>query len=137
MALRMASAVRAAFLRSNVLSLAKTCSIGLRSGEYLGRKIRCAPAVRMAWRARWRRGRSVADGAARAPTANWLGRRSVSPADDPGSLASGGRTEGAMALARLKSNSRSPSQIRNYCIIVRHSTLPVARPCLETVTAMT
>ena len=34
----MASIVRAAALRSRCLSFAKTCSIGLRSGEYFGRK---------------------------------------------------------------------------------------------------
>src|ERR1700680_4158442 len=43
----MASNVRAAAFRSRCLSLAKTCSIGLRSGEYLGRKNSLAPADRI------------------------------------------------------------------------------------------
>ena len=38
-----ASTVRAAALRSRCLSLAKTCSIGFRSGEYFGRKKSLAP----------------------------------------------------------------------------------------------
>jgi hypothetical protein len=50
MAEQTASAVRALAFRSRCLSLAKTCSIGLRSGEYFGRKMRCAPALRMAER---------------------------------------------------------------------------------------
>src|SRR5277367_3343906 len=45
-----ASYVRASAFRSRVLNLAKTCSIGLRSGEYLGRKTRRAPTARMAFR---------------------------------------------------------------------------------------
>ena len=36
--------------RSRVLNLAKTCSIGLRSGEYLGKKTRRAPTLRIAFR---------------------------------------------------------------------------------------
>jgi hypothetical protein len=40
-----ASGVRAAAFRSRCFSLAKTCSIGLRSGEYLGRKMSLAPAL--------------------------------------------------------------------------------------------
>lgn len=44
------SRVRAAALRKRCLSLAKTCSIGFRSGEYLGRKNSFAPAERMARR---------------------------------------------------------------------------------------
>ena len=43
--------LRASAFRSRVLNLAKTCSIGLRSGEYLGRKTRRAPTARMAFRA--------------------------------------------------------------------------------------
>src|SRR5947209_8500216 len=43
-----ASTVRAAALRSRCLSVEKTCSIGLRSGEYLGRKKSLALAERMA-----------------------------------------------------------------------------------------
>ena len=35
---QMVSAERAAALRNKRLSLAKTCSIGFRSGEYFGRK---------------------------------------------------------------------------------------------------
>jgi class 3 adenylate cyclase len=42
--------LRASAFRSRVLNLAKTCSIGLRSGEYLGRKTRRAPTARMAFR---------------------------------------------------------------------------------------
>ena len=38
MAAQTASTVRAAALRSRCLSLAKTCSIGFRSGEYFGRQ---------------------------------------------------------------------------------------------------
>src|SRR3984893_13689094 len=38
MAAMTASTVRAAALRKRCFSLAKTCSIGFRSGEYLGRK---------------------------------------------------------------------------------------------------
>src|ERR1700704_5240303 len=38
MAAQTASTVRAAALRSRCLSLAKTCSMGFRSGEYFGRK---------------------------------------------------------------------------------------------------
>ena len=45
----MASDVRAAAFRKKCLSLAKTCSMGLRSGEYLGRKNSLAPAARMSW----------------------------------------------------------------------------------------
>ena len=51
MAAPRASTVRAAALRRRILSLAKACSIGFRSGEYLGRKICLAPALRMACRA--------------------------------------------------------------------------------------
>src|SRR6478736_5464882 len=50
MAARTVSRVRAAALRKRCLNLAKTCSMGLRSGEYLGRKNSFAPAERMAWR---------------------------------------------------------------------------------------
>src|SRR3974377_1886760 len=46
----MASNVRAAAFRSRCLSLAKTCSMGLRSGEYFGRKNSLAPAEGMGWR---------------------------------------------------------------------------------------
>src|SRR3979490_1120365 len=46
----MASAVRARSLRNRGLSLAKTCSMEFRSGEYLGRKNSLAPAERMSWR---------------------------------------------------------------------------------------
>jgi hypothetical protein len=42
--------VRASVLRNRVLSLAKTCSIGFRSGLYGGRKLRWAPALRIARR---------------------------------------------------------------------------------------
>ena len=44
---QLASMVRGSVLRSRVLSLAKTCSIGLRSGEERGRKNSLAPAVRI------------------------------------------------------------------------------------------
>ena len=50
MAAQTASTVRAAAFRSRCLSLAKTCSIGFRSGEYFGRKNSLAPAERMSWR---------------------------------------------------------------------------------------
>ena len=50
MATQTASRVRAAALRSRCLSLAKTCSIGLRSGECFGRRKSLAPAERMSWR---------------------------------------------------------------------------------------
>ena len=46
----MASMLRPAAFRSHVLSLAKSCSIGFRSGEYFGRKKSLAPAARMAAR---------------------------------------------------------------------------------------
>src|SRR5215213_1754293 len=49
-ALQTASVVRAAARRSQCLSFEKSCSIGFRSGEYLGRKRRRAPAARMARR---------------------------------------------------------------------------------------
>jgi hypothetical protein len=42
LALATPSYVRASAFRSKVLNLAKTCSIGLRSGEYLGRNTRRA-----------------------------------------------------------------------------------------------
>ena len=45
MAWEMASSVRGAAFRTKPLILAKTCSIGLRSGEYLGRNRRRAPAA--------------------------------------------------------------------------------------------
>ena len=45
-----ASAVWAAARRSQCLSFAKSCSMGFRSGEYLGRKSRWAPAALMARR---------------------------------------------------------------------------------------
>ena len=47
---QMVSAERAAALRNKCLSLAKTCSIGFRSGEYFGRKKSLAPAAQMSWR---------------------------------------------------------------------------------------
>ena len=50
MAAQTESTVRAAALRSMCLSLAKTCSIGFKSGEYFGRKNNLAPAERMSWR---------------------------------------------------------------------------------------
>lgn len=50
MASQTASTVRAAALRNQCLSLAKNCSIGFRSGEYLGRKNSLAPAALMARR---------------------------------------------------------------------------------------
>src|SRR2546426_11694144 len=50
MAAQTASTVRALAFRSRCLSLAKTCSIGLRSGEYFGRKKSLAPAERMSAR---------------------------------------------------------------------------------------
>src|SRR3954454_3379024 len=49
MAAQTASTVRAAAFRTRCLSLAKTCSIGFRSGEYFGRKNSLAPAERMSW----------------------------------------------------------------------------------------
>src|SRR3981189_995504 len=57
----MVSTDRAAALRNKCLSLAKTCSIGFRSGEYFGRKQSLAPAARLSWRtalALWLRGLS-------------------------------------------------------------------------------
>src|ERR1700730_14197125 len=45
-----ASTVRGASLRKRCFSLAKTCSMGFRSGEYLGRKNNLAPADRIAQR---------------------------------------------------------------------------------------
>src|ERR1700690_1218736 len=50
LAFAMASYVRASAFRRRVLNLAKTCSIGLRSGEYFGRKTRRAPTFRIALR---------------------------------------------------------------------------------------
>ena len=50
MASQTASGVRAAALRSQCLSLAKSFSIGFRSGEYLGSRKSRAPASRMARR---------------------------------------------------------------------------------------
>src|SRR5512134_3262978 len=50
MASQTASAVRSAALRKRCLSLAKSCSMRLRSGEYFGRKNSLAPADRMARR---------------------------------------------------------------------------------------
>src|ERR1700704_2470405 len=50
MASQTASTVRLAALRSQCLSLANSFSIGLRSGEYFGRKNSLAPADRMARR---------------------------------------------------------------------------------------
>jgi hypothetical protein len=47
---QMVSAEHAAALRNKCLSLATTCSIGFRSGEYFGRKKSLAPAARMIWR---------------------------------------------------------------------------------------
>lgn len=47
---QMASVVRLAALRSKSFSLAKTCSMGLRSGLYFGRRKSLAPAERMASR---------------------------------------------------------------------------------------
>ena len=43
------SAVRSAASRNRCLSLAKTCSIGFRSGLYGGRNSKWAPAFRMAF----------------------------------------------------------------------------------------
>ncbi len=45
-----ASRERGAAFRTRAFSLANTCSIGLRSGEYLGRNSRRAPAALIAWR---------------------------------------------------------------------------------------
>ncbi len=60
MAAQTVATVRAAALRSRCLSLAKTCSIGFRSGEYFGRNRSLAPTERMSrrmilplWLARW------------------------------------------------------------------------------------
>jgi len=53
MPFHVSSTVRAAVLRSSVLSLANTCSMGFRSGLYGGRKINLAPALRIAWRTAW------------------------------------------------------------------------------------
>src|ERR1700674_3752341 len=50
MAAMRVSNVRAAALRNRCFNLAKTCSIGFRSGEYLGRKNSLAPADRIARR---------------------------------------------------------------------------------------
>jgi hypothetical protein len=50
MASETASRVRGAVFRTKPLSLAKSCSIGLRSGEYLGRNRRRAPAAMIAFR---------------------------------------------------------------------------------------
>ena len=50
MALQTASMVRSPALRNRCLSLAKSCSMGLRSGEYFGRKNSLAPADRTARR---------------------------------------------------------------------------------------
>ncbi len=47
MAEQTVSTVRAAALRSKRLSLAKTCSMGFRSGEYFGRKSSLAPTDRL------------------------------------------------------------------------------------------
>ncbi len=47
----MASKVRASAFLSECLSLAKTCSMGFRSGEYFGKKNSLAPAERISWRA--------------------------------------------------------------------------------------
>src|SRR5271169_411037 len=52
LALATASYVRASAFRSRVLNLAKTCSIGLRSGEYFDRNTRRAPTLRIARRTR-------------------------------------------------------------------------------------
>src|SRR5437016_7356296 len=53
MARQTVSTVRAASFRRKCLSLAKTCSMGFRSGEYFGRKNSLAPAERISWRAAW------------------------------------------------------------------------------------
>src|SRR5260370_36269835 len=50
MPFQVASMVRGSARRSRVLSFEKTCSIGLRSGEYFGRKNSLAPAARISWR---------------------------------------------------------------------------------------
>ena len=50
MASETASSVRGAAFQTKPLSLAKTCSIGLRSGEYFGRNRRRAPAALIAFR---------------------------------------------------------------------------------------
>jgi hypothetical protein len=50
MALQTASTLRSPALRKRCLSLPKSCSIGLRSGEYFGRKNSLAPTDRMARR---------------------------------------------------------------------------------------
>lgn len=47
------STVRSAALRRSALILAKTCSMGLRSGEYWGSRKRLVPALRMAVRTAW------------------------------------------------------------------------------------
>jgi hypothetical protein len=47
MASQTVSSDRAALSRSQCLILAKSCSMGFRSGEYLGRKKSLAPAARM------------------------------------------------------------------------------------------
>src|SRR5437773_5089542 len=50
MAAQIASRVRWAAFRKRCLSLEKTCSMGFRSGEYLGRKNSFTPAALRAWR---------------------------------------------------------------------------------------
>ena len=49
MAAQTVSTVRTSALRSRCLSFEKTCSIGLRSGEYFGSGNSLAPAERMIW----------------------------------------------------------------------------------------
>jgi hypothetical protein len=50
MARQTASTVRVAAFRRKCLSLAKTCSMGFKSGEYFGRKKSLAPTERMSSR---------------------------------------------------------------------------------------
>lgn len=81
MALQTASAVRRAAFRSQCLSLAKNISIGLRSGECLGKKKSLAPAARMACR---------------------LSARRLNPSSTPHTVAFTGCVRAAESLLRIK-----------------------------------
>lgn len=54
MAAHTASTVRAAVFLTRCLSLAKTCSMGFRSGEYFGRKNSLAPTAQRSAKLRLR-----------------------------------------------------------------------------------
>ncbi len=95
MRLQASSMVRSAARRGSALSLAKSCSMGLRSGEYGGRNSSLAPAVRMARRWPRRAGGLTLSRPSRATFPLAQGRRR----DTGGGSCANGRDGGARMIS--------------------------------------